>query len=204
MAKLELFKKYYKKYKIKDIICNDISRYIFILESPHNDEVNIKNRHPVAGQSGIDMANFIGVGDGNISLGKYCKENKDRGISIINVSSAPLQKVTMLEKSYKDLISKVDKLIRVGYKSYGNHRDDEINNIEQFILTDFKKRLNELKVNEQTNIILCGKFAEIYYEKVNIEEIKENNILCVPHPARNQWSKTFDNLNKLKQMKVIY
>lgn len=201
MTKLELFKEYYEKYKIKDIISNNI-RYIFVLESPHNDEVNIK--HPVAGKSGIDMAKFIGIGNGNISLGKYCKENKDKGISIINVSSAPLQKVTILEKSYTDLINEVDKSIRVGYKNYGNHKDDKINKIEEFILTDFKNRLNELSINEETQIIVCGKFAESYIKKIKVKNVNNDNILCVPHPARNQWNKTFDNLNKLKKINLKF
>lgn len=203
MGKLELFKDYYKRYKIEDIICKGVSRYIFILESPHNDELKKENRHPVAGQSGIDMAKFMGIGDGNTSLGKYCKENVGKGISIINVSSAPLQEVATIKDRYKELINKVDTVVRLGYKSYGNHREAEINKIEKFILSDFKKRLEKLEVTEQTKIIICGKFAESYYDKLDMKGINKKNILCVPHPARNQWSKTIDNLNKLKQIKIV-
>lgn len=164
MDRYKLFEQYYKEYKIEDIMCNGISRYIFVLESPHNDEVD--NRFPVAGQSGIDMARFIGINSSDMSLGEYCKNNLDKGISIINVSSAPLQKVNILtEESYKELISKVNNLIRLGYKSYGSHNEEEINKIEKFILKDFQNRLNKLIINDETKIIVCGKFAENYFNK---------------------------------------
>ena len=197
----EMFKEYYAKYKIDDINCNNISKYIFVLESPHNDEVDKDTRYPVAGQSGKDMAKFIGISSGSISLGYYCKNNPEKGISIINASSAPLQEVNILEEEYKELIKKVNNLVRNGYKNYGNHTDEEINIIEKFILSDFEERLKNLNINNETKIIVCGKFAKSYFEKIKLKNINNDNILYVPHPARSQWSDTFENLNKLKQFK---
>ena len=44
------------KYKVDDIIAKNVD-VVFLLESPHNEEVKCK--HPLAGKSGVNMTKFI-------------------------------------------------------------------------------------------------------------------------------------------------
>lgn len=77
---VDLFNEYYKdkRYIVSDIVFKEsISKYIFILESPHNDEV--KNGYTVAGKSGIDMGKFMGISI-NESFGRYVKFNLNKDI----------------------------------------------------------------------------------------------------------------------------
>ena len=76
MDRYKLFEQYYKEYKIEDIMCNGISRYIFVLESPHNDEVDNRfkvesvgsfNSSPVAPEF-LDTSSII-IGGGAALVG---------------------------------------------------------------------------------------------------------------------------------------
>lgn len=195
----ELFKKYYSdsNYIVKDIVNNkNMSKYVFVLESPHNEE--LKNGYPVAGESGKDIIKFLGI-NSNDSFGKYVKENKDSRITLINVSKVPLQVTNSLKEDYISLMDEICSIIRCGYDSYGKHRKKAINEIEEIILQDFKSRLKKVKLDIKTNIIVCGNFAKVYFDKIStdINEINKNKVLYVPHPSRKQWSLTRNDLNIL-------
>lgn len=196
-----LFNDYYKdkRYIVSDISFKDnISKYIFVLESPHNDEV--KNGYPVAGKSGIDMGKFMGIGV-NESFGKYAKDNPDKDIVIINISKVPLQEINNLDDKYKTLLNGVCKLIRSGYKTLGKHRDKDVNIIEEKLLEDFRVRFNNINMNNETKIIVCGRFSESYFDNIkNKLNIGESEILYVPHPSRHQWDKPKGDLLKLKDI----
>lgn len=142
---IKLFKKYYKdkKYIVKDIVNSGKKKIIFILESPHNDEIT--KMYPVAGKSGIDMADFINIGDGEKSLGQIAKSESALGINILNVCKVPLQPTDKLDEIYKELVDKLDKTIRNGYKSFGKHtKNKEFNVIEELILKDFRTRYKKI------------------------------------------------------------
>lgn len=194
---IELFEEYYKdkKYIVKDIINSGKKKIIFILESPHNYEIT--NGYPVAGKSGIDMADFINVGDGKKSLGQIAKSESSLGISILNICKVPLQPTDKLDDIYKELVDKLDKTIRKGYKSFGKHvKDKEFNVIEGLILSDFRTRYENIVLNEETLIVVCGKFARAYFGKIESPKFK---VVCVPHPSRNQWKKNFEELLELSE-----
>lgn len=198
---IELFKKYNKdkKYIVKDIINSEKRKIVFILESPHNDE--IKNRHPVAGKSGIDMADFINVGDRKKSLGEIAKSEPSLGISILNICKVPLQTTDKLEDKYKELVDKLDRTIRNGYKSFGNHvKDKEFNVIEKLILSDFSTRYKKMVLDTETLIVVCGEFARAYFDEV---ESHKSKVVYVPHPSRNQWKKNFEGLLELREISLI-
>lgn len=186
---VEMFDEYYKdkEYIVEDIVSSNESNIVFILESPHNDELGC---HPVAGPSGIYMAKFMEIGNGEESLGYIAKEKNDLNLSIINVSKVPLQKTKRLDKKYEGLLSELNKL-RKYYESFGNHKKDTVlNDIEEKILADFKNRVNRLKYNNKTLFVVCGKFAEVYFEKI---ELDSDNRINVPHPSRGKWNINCDH-----------
>lgn len=193
----KLFEEYYNSeyYIIKDIV-NKNNKYIFILESPHNNEIECG--YPVAGESGQDMRKFLEI-DSKESFGKYVNDNPEAKISIINVSRVPLQIINSLEKKYINVIDEVCSIVRCGYDSFGKHRKKYINEIEKIILDDFKRRLKELELDMDTNIIICGNFARVYFENTIdcVSGINKDNILYVPHPSRKQWISNKNDLDKL-------
>lgn len=195
----KLFKDYKenKNYLVEDIIKEE-SEYIFILESPHNTE--IKENYPVAGKSGKSMAKFMGISY-DISFGKFVKSSKSK-ISIMNVSKVPLDlgNITIKEPKYDDLVDSL-LLIRTGYESFNKHMNSEINNIENVILKDFKKRIDKfIKNNTQSKLVICGKFAQIFFENATGKDRKDENVFYVPHPSRNNWQNNDTDLNKLKDI----
>lgn len=195
---VELFEKYNKDetYIVKDIISSEKNKIVFILESPHNEE--IINRYPVAGKSGIDMADFIKIGDGKRSLGEIVKLDDSLGISILNICKVPLQPTYKLDVEYKELVDNLDKTIRNGYKNFGNHvKDKEFNDIEKLILDDFSTRYNKMVLDKETLIVVCGEFAKAYFDKIKSPKSK---VVYVPHPSRNQWKKNSNGLLELKSI----
>lgn len=191
------FKDYSEKYIVQDYICEGVAEYIFVVESPHNDE--LEHKYPLAGSSGKEIVRFIGI-DSNKALGEYLKENRDVKISIINVSNTPLQKTNELEESYSDLVDKLDKIVRQGCDSYGRHQDKELNEIEKTIYEDFKKRYTDINKDKNTKVIICGKFARTYFELLVNKSVKEEYIYRVPHPARYQWRECKNDLDKIENI----
>lgn len=209
-----LFKEYYanEKYIVDDIglNCEETREFIFVLESPHNEEV--EKNCSVVGSSGKEMAKFLRKGSGE-SLGEYAKKNLNSKISIINVSKVPLQKTKNLNEEYGELTKYVFPIIRCRYDSYRNHRKDVMNDIEKYILDDFKKRINSVSIDSNTKFIICGSFAQKYFNDAINDIINEGifkeildeyylkeNILFVPHPSRHQWLRAKNDLNKLEKL----
>lgn len=92
------FGEYFKNdvYKVKDLNIDKVDlEWLFVLESPHNDE--IENDYPVAGASGKDMAKVLFENNvGDLSLGKLVQDG-DSKIGIMNVSRVPLKKTKPFE-----------------------------------------------------------------------------------------------------------
>lgn len=202
------FKKYYKEYVVEDIVCEETNHYVFILESPYEKE--IEKGYALAGNSGKTMSKFMGL-DKDKPFGEYVSQKliKGQNISILNISRSPLQKVKKLRKEYENLINDVGKNIKNGYKYFKNHslKNKYLNSIEDFIVSDFQTRANKLKTNNNTKFIICGDFAEVYFNNVVLKNVDENNIIYVPHPSMNHWKENDANnkcLNLRLNLKDIF
>lgn len=199
MELIKLFSRYFndKQYIVDDIISKNKSKIVFILESPHNEEIDAG--HPTAGQSGIDMADFINIGDKKKSLGEIANNDNSLGISILNISRVPLQVTNDLDEEYKDLVYELDRIIRKGYDSFGKHiSKKEFNEIEETLLCDFRKRYNNVVLNEDTLIVICGEFAKVYFDKIK----KDDKVIYVPHPSRGQWKVNYNGLLRLSEFEI--
>lgn len=181
---------YYKKHKdkVKEFI-NPQSKYIFILESPHKEEVN--NGYVTCGTSGKSMAKVLNLSD-NKSLGDVLNDGELTDISVLNISKVPLQKMENEKIEVEEsVIDKIDQLrgkyTTDGKASIKTSGDPKLNDFEDYILKDFKERIKQF--TEDKIVIVCGNFAKVYFkEALKDKKIKFNKVLYVLHPSRNQWT----------------
>ena len=166
--------------KLKDYFVDDLiyeeTQVLFVLESPHNEEV--KQGYPVAGKSGKDMSKILF--DDLEPLGKLISERKVRNLGIINVSNFPLQ-MSAYEDETLDSDMEFFEKIRQNPKLRKNH--SPVNIVVSKIMDNFKARLIPHK---DKKIVLCGKFAEASFDSV-FNSLSFKEVLRVPHPSFNQW-----------------
>jgi uracil-DNA glycosylase len=177
-----------KDYFVNDLIYDD-TKIIFVLESPHTQEV--KNGYPVAGKSGVDMSNVLF--DLDEAFGKLVYEKKLNGIGIANIFNYPLQLVVYdeilnNEMNYFEKIRQNPKLRK---------RENPINSVINKMMSDFKSRLSPYK---DKKIVLCGNFASSAFESI-FSDADFKEVLHVPHPSFNNWKKAKykDSIEKLKE-----
>lgn len=166
-----------KDYFVSDLVYDD-SEVVFVLESPHTEEV--KNGYPVAGKSGKDMSKILfGLDE---AFGKLIYEQKVTKIAIVNVCNYPLQK-----SAYKNYDSvELEKFEKIRQNPKLRKYDKEgLNPVLKTMMDDFASRVLKHK---DKKIVLCGNFAQNCFENyLNADDFQ--NILYVPHPSFNNWNK---------------
>lgn len=166
-----------KDYFVDDLIYKD-SQVVFVLESPHTQEV--KNGYPVAGKSGNDMSKILfGLDE---SFGKLIFNQTIKKIAIINVCNYPLQKSAYLNSKSNEL--EFFEKIRQNPKLRKNDKIG-INAVIEPMMSDFANRLQKHK---DKKIVLCGNFAQNCFENYLVRDDFQNT-LYVPHPSFNNWKK---------------
>lgn len=166
-----------KDYFVEDLLY-DNSKVVFVLESPHTQEV--KNGYPVAGKSGNDMSKVLfGLDE---AFGKLIYEQRIKNIAIVNVCNYPLQKSAYKNPQMREL-EQFEK-IRQNPK-LRKYDKDGINAVVKPMMEDFSKRLSKYK---EKKIVLCGNFAQAAFDSV-LDETQFKEILRVPHPSFNNWKK---------------
>ncbi len=166
-----------KDYFVNDLVYDE-AQVIFVLESPHTQEV--KNGYPVAGKSGKDMSKILfGLDE---SFGKLIYKQEIQNIAIVNVCNYPLQKSAYKNPDTQEL-QKFEK-IRQNPK-LRKYDKDSINAVLEPMMMNFATRLKKYK---DKKIVLCGNFAQQCFESyLNVDDFK--NVLYVPHPSFNNWKK---------------
>ena len=166
-----------KDYCVNDLVSED-AEVIFVLESPHTQEV--KNGYPVAGKSGVDMSKILfGF---NEPFGKLIYEQTIQKIAIINVCNYPLQKSAYSNSDMPEL--EFFQKIRQNPK-LRKYDKEGINATLKPMMKDFSQRLLQYK---DKKIILCGNFAQSCFENY-LKKDDFANTLYVPHPSFNNWKK---------------
>ena len=201
---------YLAKYNVSDVINADMD-YLFILESPHKDE--IKNNYPVAGNSGIEMTKFIYSQDCDDAFGKLVSQVEHyqaeydglNKFGIMNISPAPMQgsalqdyKLSAVEEQVLHILGK----LRVNYQAR-THRNPDWNKTKEVVINNFRTRLEETLSNYNPDYIIpCGKLAQEYIDLANpIDDlsIQPKIIHKIPHPSRNQW-RHYDAMSNLEDV----
>jgi len=170
----------FSDYFVDDLIYDD-TEVVFVLESPHTQEV--KNHYPVAGKSGKDMSKVL-FEDEKLkkeSFGKLIFNKQISGFGILNVSNIPLQKSAY--KIGENELFREFELFRQNPSL--RKKECSLNKTIRIFQTDFK---NRLELHEDKKIVLCGAFVHKVF-KDTFPNHKFKNTLEVPHPSFNNWSK---------------
>ncbi len=164
---------------VENAIDDKLNKIVFIVESPHTDE--IKNKIPLYGESGKSIGKILFKSDK--SIGNLKKDGILQKIGIINVSNVPLQKIDDNEK------------LGISFDELEKIRKCKLDN--EFLVDNLVKNLNQYKDSESLCCIaVCGEFAWNYYEKAiktldNTIKDKicknEIDVLHLLHPSRHQW-----------------
>ncbi|MES2588831.1 MAG: hypothetical protein V4622_07620 [Bacteroidota bacterium] len=140
----------------------DEVKTIFILESPHSDE--LENKYPVAGQTGKNMSRNI-LDDDQIPFGKLLMERDSRikNYGVFNTCHFPLGKPELLEG--RELEIAAIKFVHQTDDRYDNYRRmskflNTIENIDEII--NYKSRLSGILINHQSieTLVICGFIAQ--------------------------------------------
>ncbi|MGV2886164.1 uracil-DNA glycosylase family protein [Paenibacillus taichungensis] len=192
-----------KDYSVKDIV-RDESKFLYILESPHKEE--IRHRVPVAGSSGRMMTKTIFSRKLSEPLGLLVHSlESDSGLQILrtiglmNVSPIPLQASAYPESVQREHKSFIEILEKIRVNLSINYHNDSWQYVRSLILRDFSDRLLSHKEQKLT-IIPCGKFALTHYKSTSISSPNWSQIIGVPHPSRNQWYQEIQAISEMKQV----
>ncbi|MEA1955406.1 MAG: hypothetical protein U9N02_02810 [Campylobacterota bacterium] len=165
-----------KNYFVNDIL-HEETKTIFVLESPHTQEV--KNGYPVAGKSGFDMSSVLfGIDE---SFGKLVRDKKVDAMGIVNICNYPLQ------MSAYDIVPNEDMQFfeKIRQNPKLRKKVNPINDAIKKMMDNFKSRL---EMHKDKKIVLCGNFAQSAFDSVFSED-EFNEVLRVPHPSFNNWKK---------------
>ncbi len=167
---------------------------IFVLESPHFDEV--KSKFPVAGETGKSMTIHLIDDDvlKNIPLGKLIFDGDVIKYGIMNCCQIPMQKSNYPEDYDTENIFSSFKTIRSTNLKVKNRRDAYTQKIDNILLNNIKKRIQKLN---NKKIYACGIMAQYFLKKVGIK------FGSLSHPAYNNWSNSKDKLELEKIRKEI-
>ncbi|MFP3725877.1 hypothetical protein U8V72_11805 [Priestia filamentosa] len=196
--KKEYMQQYYNElkenYKVRHLISPN-TKVIFILESPHIDE--LLNQAPVSGLSGKAMSKVIFNNTEKEALGKVLKrefeeEKKEYSrIGIMNICSIPMQRVAYTNpdvvKMYGEFNSEryaafFDILEKLRTGTRLTYRDEKRNDLQAIVLDDFVQTLEELK-GRNILFIPCGKTAETFLKATNLTHDKWEVMNNIPHPS---------------------
>ncbi len=190
----EQYKVLAEHYEVQGVVTPK-TKLIFILESPHVAEV--KNGVPVAGPSGSTMSKKLFGKEYTKPLGlllkKHMEERIERptldAVGLLNVCNVPMQKKPynpLDTHAAQGLLDSFETIRTSNQKS--RFKDEKLNDVQQFILTKFQKRLEELTDREVT-LVPCGKFAQKFFKLANVKSNKWTIVEDVPHPSYNSWSR---------------
>ena len=181
-----------EKYELDHYVVPDLNLdnadTIFVLESPHINEV--KKRYPAAGSSGVNMSNFLfeEADIQQIPLGKLICSKRVTQYGIMNISNIPLQEKVYKSSDINDVMKNLfwirDRITKDKNAITAEFEDSrEIkNHLIMLLLKSFTKRLNALSLQDK-DIVLCGNFAQAFYG--GIEDKPSNHIRNLKHP--NVW-----------------
>jgi len=164
-------------------IMSDRTTVLFILESPHIEEVRAKI--PAVGRSGREMTKVLFNGRIHEPMGEYLSVHNGH-VGLCNVSSLPLQ-----EKAYHRLckhehagLTNALAAVRNNWNKRGNFTPI-LQQVEDVMFAKFMQKI--VHCSSAQVLIPCGKFAQYYTRKAsNVFKGKEV-VWDIPHPSHSWW-----------------
>lgn len=185
-----------KDYMVPDIL-PDTASFIFLLESPHVQE--LKYGAPVSGPSGASMSRHLfGDAYARLPLGIIVKKNYEEKlhrpsldrVGLMNVCNIPMQKSayrdTKVVHRYGELLQVLEGLRTAGQSAV--YREATWAIAQEILLHSLRKRLEELW-DRELYMIPCGRFAQKFFALVNCHSPNWQVVRNIPHPSYNNWSK---------------
>ncbi|HEX6922694.1 MAG TPA: uracil-DNA glycosylase family protein [Bacillales bacterium] len=191
----DIFDKLGEHFYVKSWI-SEQSKVIFILESPHIEEV--KYGAPVSGRSGTTMSKHLFGPEYNKPLGrlviKNIEEQKNRpaldAVGLMNICGIPMQRkaygdrnVTQAYQEFFDVLEGVRQ---------GNQKDvypnEAWNVMQEVILDRFRERLAKQQ-DKKCVLVPCGRFAQKFFRLADMDSHNWKVIDGVPHPSYNSWDR---------------
>lgn len=185
-------------YKVKNII-DEKRKVIFVLESPHIDE--LLHEVPVAGSSGKAMNKVLfGRQEAmGIQLKKEKETKKDfslGNIGVMNVCSIPMQRsaysnVNVINKygeDTRDFESFFDVIEKIRTNTKSIYKSESKNILQHLIINDFIIELEKMR-QKNAFFIPCGKTAETFFKIANVQSDTWTVLNNVPHPSFGNWHK---------------
>lgn len=183
-------------YIVGDIV-SDTASFVFLLESPHVQE--LKHGAPVSGSSGASMSRHLfGQAYAKLPLGIIVKKNRDEqlhrplldNIGLMNACNIPMQGAAYNASA---LVSEQAELIRIleGLRTAGQsgvYKDTSWSVVQEILLESLRKRLRTFW-DRRLYIVPCGRFAQKFFAIADIVSPNWQVIGDIPHPSYNNWSK---------------
>ena len=182
-----------EQYTVNDMITEN-TRFLFLLESPHKNEVNYGV--PVAGSSGIAMTkHLLGDAYGSLALGRLLLTNQQvedsnpmlLRIGLMNSCPIPMQASAYEEedqRKYDDFIALLEKIRGSMDKKRKGEQEQELLSI---IVNMLRQRL--LLWQDQSLVIVpCGRFAMAMWQLAKVSSAYWRVIEGVPHPSYGGFS----------------
>lgn len=182
--------------KVDDLVLQGAGdvELVFILESPHTDE--LISKHPVAGMAGRDaLAILRQQARGIESLGLFVKNNIDAGdarVGILNVSTVPLQ-----EKAFKSHTKTAVPPLR-DWSVLDDMRDPKkaarvaVDPAAQAVIAtlhaDLQRRMRDVPMATDCIVAVCGGFAHPFGRALNVATGQK--LTEVRHPSNGWWLET--------------
>lgn len=195
---VEQYKELKLQYQVPHLI-NDNKRVLFVLESPHVDELIHKS--PVSGSSGKSMTKTLFPYQ-NQALGIKLKSEPEHIIGIMNICSVPMQEAAYNDKKVIELYNSNNESVgansffnvleNIREKPKTNYNNIETNELQNAILDDFREEMRKLE-NQPLLIIPCGKTASEFFSMAGVTSTNWTILSGIPHPSFNSWHR---NTNK--------
>lgn len=163
-----------EQFKVDDLSYPD-SKFTFILESPHHQEVIY--RYPAAGGTGVSMSKILFELDE--PLGKLVASQSDLipRLSLLNCSRIPLQSscygTLELKKDFINFLE-IQNINDVSIKSSKDKIKEKLRSeLGMQALDSFRSRLTKNITNcTNTKLIICGVIAQCFFEEVTKLQVK--------------------------------
>lgn len=183
------------QWHVPDLLPTDPTtiRLLFVLESPHVDELD-PPRRPVVGEAGKSALKYLqGVSWGGESLGDFIAKKHAAGdgrLAVLNISTVPLQEEAFKRMSILPALTRQD--WRWLGETFRKSRASTVNATGvpkadaagQLLLDGLQDRVDRLALDSACTVVACGKWVERYVRQLTA---LPGVPLEVPHPANHQW-----------------
>ncbi len=172
-------------------------RFIFILESPHVEEV--KHRTPVAGSSGRLMTKMLIDGGVKTPFGLLVKNQQSDvvaangqqidmpAIGLMNVTPFPMQRLAYphaVQQRHVPFFDLLEKLRVANNKDC--FKEADLTQLQDLILDRFRQSLHPL-AGRQSVVVPCGLFARKFFRLAQVQSDHWEILEDVPHPSMRCW-----------------